>query len=69
MFTKNIKITQLVKYGRITVDTSVGDIEFSFCIGDEIDYQIENGQSSYDCLADEDKNRIDDLIMNDLTLI
>ena len=61
------KINTIFKYGRLKIKTRVGELEYSFKIGgDTNDYQLESTLSQYHELTNEELDKIDDLIMDEL---
>jgi len=62
--------TRVAKYGRIKVETRIGELEYSFCVNGEDDnpyhYQLESSLSNFHELTMDELNEIDDLIMERL---
>lgn len=61
---KNAEVNEVVKYGRITIETKLGDIEFSFATGSLEDYRVESGREIYNKLSNDESDELDDLLIN-----
>ena len=67
---KEIKKLRIVTYGTIIVETSVGDINFTYCRGEEDgnDWQVDGKEDLelYNKISDEESDNLYDLISNEL---
>jgi len=67
---KEIKKTRVITYGTIIVETSVGDINFTYCRGEEDgnDWQVDGKEDLelYNKISDLESDNIYDLISNEL---
>ena len=70
MTIKEIKKTRIVTYGTLIVETSVGDINFTYCRGEEDgnDWQVDGKEDLelYNKISDLESDNIYDLISNEL---
>ena len=68
---KEIKKTRIVTYGTLIVETSVGDINFTYCVGEEDgnDWQVADGKDLelYNKISDLESDNIYDLISKELS--
>ena len=67
---KEIKKTRVITYGTIIVETSVGDINFTYCRGEEDgnDWQVDGKEDLelYNKISDLESDDLYDLISNEL---
>ena len=67
---KEIKKTRIITYGTLIVETSVGDINFTYCRGEEDgnDWQVDGKEDLelYNKISDLESDNIYDLISNEL---
>ena len=58
----------IIYFGRIIIETSKGNIEFSYMSGNNYDdnLQIEEGQDVYNKLTDEEVAKIDNIINEEM---
>ena len=65
---KEIKKTRVITYGTLIVETSVGDINFTYCRGEEDgnDWQVDGKEDLelYNKISDLESDNIYDLISN-----
>lgn len=60
--------TATVIYGRIIIETRLGDIEFSYQTGVDYDanYEVEKNEEAYRNLTEDEQDEIDDIISQEL---
>ena len=67
---KEIKKTRIVTYGTLIVETSVGNINFTYCVGEEDgnDWQVDGKEDLelYNKISDLESDDLYDLISNEL---
>ena len=67
---KEIKKTRIVTYGTLIVETSVGDINFTYCVGEEDgnDWSTKDKEDLelYNKISDEESDSIYDLISDSI---
>ena len=67
---KEIKKTRVITYGTIIVETSVGDINFTYCRGEEDgnDWQVDGKEDLelYNKISDLESDNIYDLISDSI---
>ncbi len=67
---KSKEETRVLRYGRIIIDTRIGELEYSYQTGgdytgfDDPDYQLERG--SENGLTDDELGEIDDIIAEEI---
>ena len=68
---KEIKKTRVITYGTLIVETSVGDINFTYCRGEEDgnDWQVDGKDDLelYNKISDLESDNIYDLISKELS--
>jgi uncharacterized phage-associated protein len=62
------KVNAIVKYGRIKIDTRIGELEYSYQTGVDYDanYQLESVLSKWHELTAEELDEIDEIISNEI---
>ena len=60
------EVIEVVQYGRFKIETSKGEIEFSYSTGEDGGYELENGAEIYNQLSDKESNEIYNLITFEL---
>ena len=67
---KEVKELRVITYGTMIVETSVGNINFTYCVGEEDgnDWQVDGKEDLelYNKISDLESDNIYDLISNEL---
>ena len=61
------EVIEVVQYGRFKIETSKGEVEFSYGTGEDGGYyEVEKGEEIYNQLSDEESDEIYDLMTFEL---